>query len=59
MSYMITSPDMMAAVADEVQGIGSALQPTDTAAAFPTTAVLPPAADSVSARMAALLDAHA
>jgi len=59
MSMMITDPGTMAAVADELQGIGSALAATNTAAAAPTTAVLPPAADSVSARTAALLDAHA
>ncbi len=59
MSFLITDPDMMAAAADELQAIGSALAATNTAAAAPTTGVLPPAADSVSARAAALLDAHA
>lgn len=59
MSYVITDPDMMGAAADELQGIGSTLTATNTAAAAPTTGVLPPATDSVSARAAALLDAHA
>jgi PE-PPE domain/PE family len=59
MSFVITDPEMMAAAADELQGIGAALAATNTAAAAPTTGVLPPAADSVSARAAALLDAHA
>jgi PE-PPE domain/PE family len=59
MSFMITNPDMMAAAASELQTIGSALTATNTAAAVPTTSVLPPAADSVSARSAALLDAAA
>ncbi len=59
MTFVITDPDMLAAAADELQGIGSALEATNTAAAAPTTGVLPPAADSVSARTAALLDAHA
>jgi hypothetical protein len=59
MSFMITNPDMMAAAASELQTIGSTLAATNTAAAVPTTSVLPPAADSVSARAAALLDAAA
>jgi hypothetical protein len=59
MSFIITNPDLMAAAIDQLQGIGSALAATNTAAAAPTTGVLPPAADSVSARTAALLDAHA
>jgi hypothetical protein len=59
MSFMITNPDMMAAAASELQTIGSTLAATNTAAVVPTTSVLPPAADSVSARAAALLDAAA
>lgn len=59
MSFMITNPDMMAAAVTELQSIGSSLAATNTAAALPTTSVLPPAADSVSARAAALLDAAA
>ena len=59
MTFVITDPDMLGVAADELQGIGSALEATNTAAAAPTTAVLPPAADSVSARIAALLDAQA
>ncbi len=59
MSFVITDPDAMAAAADELQASGSALAAANTAAAAPTTGVLAPAADSVSARAAALLDAHA
>jgi hypothetical protein len=59
MSFVITDPDMMATTADELQGIGASLEATNAAAAAPTTGVLPPATDSVSARAAALLDAHA
>ncbi len=59
MSFVITDPNMVGAAADELQGIGSALAATNTAAAAPTAAVLPPATDSVSARIAALMDAHA
>ena len=42
-----------------MQGIGASIAATNTAAAAPTTGVLAPAADSVSARNAALLSAHA
>lgn len=59
MSFVITDPDAMATAADELQAIGSDLEATNAAAAAPTTGVLPPAADSVSARAAAMLDAHA
>ncbi|HEY0229047.1 MAG TPA: PE-PPE domain-containing protein [Mycobacterium sp.] len=59
MSFVITDPDMMAAAADQMQSVGSALAETNTAAAAPTMTVLPPGADSVSVRAAALLDAHA
>jgi PE family len=57
MSFVITDLDAMATAADDLQGIGSALAATNAAAAAPTTGVLPPATDSVSARAAALLDA--
>jgi hypothetical protein len=59
MSFVITDPDLMGAAADELQGIGSTLAASNTAAAAPTTGVLPPATDTVSVRAAALLDAHA
>ncbi|HTX98119.1 MAG TPA: PE-PPE domain-containing protein [Mycobacterium sp.] len=59
MSFLITDPALMSASADELQAIGAALAASNTATAAPTTSVLPPAADSVSARTAALLDAHA
>lgn len=59
MSFMITNPDLMAAAVDELQSAGSVLAATNAAAAAPTIGVLPPAADTVSARAAALLDAHA
>lgn len=59
MSYVITDPDAIGAAADELQGIGAALDATNTAAAAPTMGVLPPATDSVSVRMAGFLDAQA
>jgi hypothetical protein len=59
MTYVITDPDAMATAADELQGIGAELEATNAAAAVPTTGVLPPATDSVSARAAAMLEAQA
>ena len=59
MSYVIIDPDLMGVAADELQGIGSTLAASNTAAAAPTTGVLAPATDTVSVRAAALLDAHA
>jgi hypothetical protein len=59
MAFVITDPDAIATAADELQGIGAALETTNAAAAAPTTGVLPPATDSVSVRTAALLDAQA
>ncbi|OBF75036.1 hypothetical protein A5750_10945 [Mycobacterium sp. 852002-51613_SCH5001154] len=59
MSFVITDPDAMAAAADELQAIGSSMEATNAAVAAPTTGVLPPATDSVSVRVAAMLDTHA
>lgn len=59
MSFLIMNPADLTAAIDDLQTIGSTLAATNTAAAAPTTSVLPPATDSVSARAAALLDAHA
>jgi hypothetical protein len=59
MTYVIADPDAIGAAADELQGLGAALEATNTAAAAPTTGVLPPATDSVSVRTAAFLDAQA
>jgi len=59
MPFVFTTPEMLAVGADDLQGIGSAIAAADMAAAAPTTGVLAPAADPVSARTAALLAAHA
>ena len=59
MSFVIADPDALATAADELQGIGAALEETNMAAAAPTTGVLPPATDSVSVRTAAFLEAQA
>lgn len=58
MSFVITAPDTLAAAAGDLQGIGSAIAAADGAAATPTTAVFPPAADAVSVRTAALFAAY-
>jgi PE family len=52
MSYVMAAPEMMAAAATDVAAIGSTLRAAHLAAAAPTVAVLPAAADEVSAAIA-------
>jgi hypothetical protein len=59
MSFVLTTPEMLAAAAGDLQGIGSAIDAANMAAAAPTTGVLPSAADPVSVRTAALFAALA
>jgi hypothetical protein len=59
MSFVTTQPEMLAAVADNLTGIGSAMNAQNGAAAAPTTGVVPAAADEVSALTAAQFVAHA
>jgi hypothetical protein len=59
MSFVTTQPEALAAAAGGLQGIGSALSAQNAAAAAPTTAVVPAAADEVSALTAAQFAAHA
>jgi hypothetical protein len=59
MSFVLTTPEMLAAAAGDLQGIGSAIAAANTVAASPTTGLLAPAGDSVSARTAAVFAAHA
>ena len=59
MSFETTQPEMLAAAAGNLAGIGSSVSAENTAAAAPTTGVLPPAADQVSALTAAQFVAHA
>jgi hypothetical protein len=59
MSFVTTQPEMLAAVADNLTGIGSAMNAQNAAAAAPTTGVVPAAADEVSALTAAQFVAHA
>ncbi|OBI44759.1 PE family protein [Mycobacterium kyorinense] len=59
MSFVTTQPETLSAAAGNLQGIGAGLAAQNAAAAGPTTAVLPAAADEVSALTAAQFAAHA
>ena len=59
MSFVTTQPQMLSAAAGDLHGIGSVLSAGNAAAAGPTTAVIPAAADEVSALTAAQFGAHA
>jgi hypothetical protein len=52
-SFLTAQPQMLTAVAGGLQGIGSAVEAGNAAAAAPTTGVVPAAADEVSAQFAA------
>ncbi|UQX13505.1 PE family protein [Candidatus Mycobacterium methanotrophicum] len=59
MSFVTTQPEMLAAAAANLQGIGATLSAQNATAATPTTGVVPAAADEVSALTAAQFAAHA
>lgn len=59
MSFVTTKPEALSTAASNLATIGSALAAQNAAAAASTTRVLPPAADEVSALMAAQLATHA
>jgi len=59
MSYVIAGPEIMTAAASDLARIGSNLSAAHLAAAAPTVAVMPAAADEVSASIAHLFSAHA
>jgi PE family len=59
MSLLIAAPESMTAAATDLANIGSALSAAHTAAATPTVAVIPAAADEVSASIAHLFSQHA
>lgn len=59
MSFVTTQPELLAAAAGNLRGIGSALSAQNAAVAAPTTGVVPAAADEVSALTAAQFAAHA
>lgn len=49
MSFVTTQPEMLAAAAGNLETIGSAIAANNSAAAGPTTGLIPAAADDVSA----------
>lgn len=59
MSFVTTQPEMLAAAAGNLAGIGSGMSAHNAAAAGPTMGVVPAAADEVSALTAAQFAAHA
>ena len=59
MSYVIAAPEIMTLAATDLATIGSNLSAAHAAAAAPTVALLPAAADEVSASIAHLFSAHA
>jgi PE family len=59
MSFVTTQPELLGEAAGNLQGIGSAMAAGNSAAAAPTTGVIPAAADEVSALTAAQFAAHA
>jgi hypothetical protein len=59
MSFVTTQPEALTAAAGNLQGIGSGLTAENTAAAAPTTGVVPAAADEVSALTAGQFAVHA
>jgi hypothetical protein len=58
MSFVTTQPEALTAAAGRLQGIGSAVAAQNAAAAGPTTAVIPAAADEVSALQATQFTAY-
>ena len=57
-SYVITEPQIMTAVATDLEEIGSAISAAHTTAAGPTSGLLAPAADEVSAAITNLFGAY-
>jgi hypothetical protein len=58
MSFLFAAPDALAAAASDLAGIGSTLSTANGAASAVTAAVAAPAADGVSAQVAAFLSQH-
>jgi hypothetical protein len=59
MSYVTAAPEIMAATATDLAGIGSELREAHMAAAAPTVALVPAAADEVSSGVAHLFSRYA
>jgi len=58
MSFLATAPQVLAGAASDLAGLGSTMSTANAAAAAPTTALVPAAADDVSAAIAAVFSAH-
>lgn len=59
MSFVNTQPEVLAAAAGDLAGVGSSMNALSAAVTAPTTGVVPAAADEVSAMTAAKFAAHA
>lgn len=59
MSVLSVAPELVSAAVGDLSGIGSAISEANLVAAAPTLGVVAPAADSVSAELAALFGTHA
>jgi hypothetical protein len=59
MSFVSIVPEILSTAADNLQSIGLRLQAQNTAAVAPTTGLIPPASDEVSALTAMQFTAHA
>jgi hypothetical protein len=59
MSFVTTQPELLAAAAGQLHGIGAVMTAQNAAAAAPTTGVVPAAADEVSALTATQFGAYA
>ena len=58
MSFVTTQPEALASAAAELDSIGAAMEAGDASVATPTTAIIPAAADQVSALTAAQFSAQ-
>ncbi|ORJ55568.1 PE family protein [Mycobacterium simiae] len=59
MSVLSVAPEVVSVAAGDLAGVGSAIGQANAVAAAPTLGVVAPAADSVSAELAALFGGHA
>ena len=59
MSYLIATPEALAAAVTDIAGIGSTLNAANAAAVGPTTKILAAGADEISAAVASLFGGHA
>jgi hypothetical protein len=59
MSFVSIVPEILSTAADNLQSVGLRLQAQNTAAAVPTTGLIPSASDEVSALTAIQFAAHA